>query len=180
MTARKTLRATGLAAVTLLLCTGCFSADRTGDATGQEPTQEPSPTSTYVPTRSANNAPQAPEAETLTNPQWLPADAEAAKEVAVKAMRAFARPDMENPQWANDFARWLTPKATTDYSAVDPANVPVTEVTGDAELEIEEANGFGAMAFVPTDIGIYRVQLLRDGQNEPWKVNRLYPPESGN
>ncbi len=44
-------------------------------------------------------------------------------------------PHVEDKQWANDLARWLTPQATADYSAVDPANIPVSRVTGPATLE---------------------------------------------
>ena len=62
--------------------------------------------------------------------------------------RAFAPAFQPNPQnvdmpeaefisnfagdWANDLARWLTPQATADYSAVDPANIPASRVTGDS------------------------------------------------
>ena len=180
---RKTfLRAStlGVTAVAVLLCTACFSGDRTGATNEDSSTPEPTPTSTYTPSHSVGGDPQAPDTDVPENPEWTPEAEDAAKEVAVNAMRDFARPDVEETLWANDFARWLTPDATTAYSSVDPANVPVTEVTGPATLEIDEANRFGVIATVPTDIGDYRVQLLRQGQDEPWKVNRLYPPEGAN
>ncbi|WP_245702930.1 hypothetical protein [Arthrobacter subterraneus] len=169
-----------MTAAAVLLCTACFSGDRTGATNEDSPTPEPPPTSTYTPSHSVGGGPQAPDTDVPENPEWTPEAEEAAKEVAVNAMRDFARPEVEETQWANDFARWLTPDATVSYSSVDPANVPVTEVTGPATLEIDEANGFGVIATVPTDIGDYRVQLLRQGQDEPWKVNRLYPPEGAN
>ena len=170
---RVTLLAAAVAAV--LLCSACFSGDSSGASADETASQEPS--STYTPTLSAGDGPQAPDTDVPTNPKWLPQDEEAAKEVAVNALNDFARPEMEEIQWANDFARWLTPEATTAYSAVDPANVPVTEVTGPAVLDIDDTNGFGVMATVPTDVGDYGVQLIRQGQDEPWKVNRLFPPE---
>jgi hypothetical protein len=55
---------------------------------------------------------------------WDQASKDAAVDTAEKAMTDFARPGMEDKQWANDLARWLTPQATADYSAVDPANIP--------------------------------------------------------
>lgn len=170
----------GMTAAAVLLCTACFSGDRTNAVGEEAPTGEPSPTSSYTPSHSVGDGPQAPKTSVPANPQWLPGDEDAAKEVAVNAMRDFARPDVEETRWANDFARWLTPNATASYSSVDPANVPVTEVTGPASVHIDETNGFGATATVPTDIGDYRVQLLRQGQDEQWKVNRLYPPENAN
>lgn len=179
---KKLLRASalGMTAAAVLLCTACFSADRTGVSHEETNTAEPAPTSTYTPSHSVGGGPQAHVTDVPKNPEWTPEAKDAAKEVAVNAMRDFARPEVEETQWANDFARWLTPKATTSYSAVDPANVPVTEVTGAATLKIDEANGFGVIATVPTDIGDYGVQLLRQRQDEPWKVNRLYPPEGAN
>lgn len=169
------LRIAGLTAVTLLACTACLSEEPAYTA---GPASPPAPTSTYTPTHSVGNGAQAPTTKAVpSNPAWLPGDQEGAKEVALSAMVDFARPGMEKVEWANDFARWLTPKATADYSAVDPANIPVTEVSGPATLAFSEANGFGATATVPTDIGTYTVQLLRQGQNQPWKVNRLNPPK---
>lgn len=165
-----------LTAAAVLLCTACFNGDRTGTNGDVTESSGQSPSSTYDASHSVGDGPQAPEtgAQKL---EWQPGDEEAAKDTAVNALRDFARPDLQETQWSNDFARWLTPEATTAYSAVDPANVPVTKVTGLATLDIDEANGFGVMATVPTDIGDYGVQLLRQGQDEPWKVNRLYPPE---
>lgn len=170
-----------LTAASLLLCAACFGGDRIGTTSEDTPpAAEPSPTSTYTPSRSVGDGPQAPETSVSATPEWLPGDEEAAKETAVNALTVFARPTVEETQWANDFARWLTPEATTAYSAVDPANVPVTEVTGPAILDVDPSNGFGVMATVPTDVGPYGVQLLRQSQDEPWKVNRLYPPEGVN
>lgn len=173
--------AVALTAASLLLCTACFGGDRTGSTSAEtSPAAEPSPTSTYTPSQSVGDGPQAPDTSVPASPEWLPGDEDAAKETAVNALTDFARPTVEETQWANDFARWLTPEATTAYSAVDPANVPVTEITGPATLDVDPANGFGVIATVPTDVGPYGVQLLRQSQDEPWKVNRLYPPEGVN
>ncbi|MBE0011617.1 hypothetical protein [Arthrobacter sp. AET 35A] len=174
--------ALGVTTATVLLCTACFSGDQTSSSSEKATTTPtPTPTSTYTPSQSVGDGPQAPNADEVPeNPEWTPEDEDAAKQVAEDALADFARPDVEEAQWANDFARWLTPEATTSYSAVDPANVPVKEVTGPATLDIDETNGFGVIATVPTDIGDYGVQLLRQGQDEPWKVNRLYPPEGAN
>lgn len=160
-----------------LLCTGCLGAIHTGDA-GQTPTSVPS-ASTVPPSLSANGGAQAqPQASpTVTNPAWRAGDEQAAKDVALKAMADFARPAADKTQWANDFARWLTPKATADCSDVDPANVPASRITGAVKLTVDQSNGFGATATVPTNIGPYTVQLLRASQEAPWKVNRLTPPD---
>ncbi|MDT4865754.1 hypothetical protein FQZ97_1005770 [compost metagenome] len=93
-------------------------------------------------------------------------------------MADYARPGTDATQWANDFARWLTPQAAADYSTVDPANVPVSRVTGPATLAVDESNGYGVTVTVPTNIGPYAVQLLRSSRDATWKVNRLTPPPS--
>ena len=85
---------------------------------------------------SANSGPQAPggTVPATIGITWDQASKDNAVEVAEKAMADFARPGVEEKQWANDLARWLTPQATADYSAVDPANIPATRVTGPATL----------------------------------------------
>ena len=61
---------------------------------------------------------------------------------------------------------------------MDPANIPVTRVTGPATLAVDESNGYGVTVTVPTDIGPYALQLLRTSKDSTWKVNRLTPPAS--
>ncbi|MEV7649070.1 hypothetical protein [Arthrobacter sp. NPDC089319] len=159
-----------------LLCAACAPATNTTPV----PVPSTAATASAPVSLSAGSGPQAPEGTvpTTTGISWDQASKDAAVDVAEKAMADFARPGAEEKQWANDLARWLTPQATADYSAVDPANVPATRVTGPATLTVDEANGYGVMAAVPTDAGAYTVQLLRTGQKAPWKVNRLTPPAS--
>lgn len=160
-----------------LLCTSCAQAAST------EPAEVPA-SSAGVPSApvslSASSGPQAPGATppaTMGVP-WDEASKKSAREVAEQAMSDFARPRTEATEWANDLARWLTPQATADYSAVDPANIPATRVTGPVTLTVDEANGYGATAAIPTDVGTYIVQLLRTAKDSPWKVNRLTLPAS--
>jgi len=159
-----------------LLCAACAPAANTTPA----PVPSTAATASAPVSLSAGSGPQAPEGTVpaTIGISWDQASKDAAVDVAEKAMADFARPGVEEKQWANDLARWLTPQATADYSAVDPANVPATRVTGPATLTVDEANGYGVMAAVPTDAGTYTVQLLHTGQEAPWKVNRLTPPAS--
>jgi len=161
-----------------LLCVSCAPAANTTPA----PTESASttPTASAPVSLSANSGPQAPGGTipATTGITWDQASKDKALEIAEKAMADFARPAVEEKQWANDLARWLTPQATADYSAVDPANIPANRVTGAATLSVDEANGYGVTAAVPTNAGTYTVQLLRTGRDAPWKVNRLTPPTS--
>ncbi|WP_104062331.1 hypothetical protein [Arthrobacter sp. 4R501] len=157
-----------------LLCVSCAPAANTTPAE----TASTTPTASAPVSLSANSGPQAPGGTipASTGITWDQASKDKAVEIAQKAMGDFARPNVEEKQWANDLARWLTPQATADYSAVDPANIPANRVTGPATLTVDEANGYGVTAAVPTNAGTYTLQLLRTGKEAPWKVNRLTPP----
>lgn len=157
-----------------LLCAGCVPASNTTPAE----TQTASPSAPV--SLSPSSGPQAPGGTVppTIGISWDQASKDQAVDVAQKATADFARPTVGDQQWANDLARWLTPQATADYSAVDPANIPASRVTGPATLTVDEANGYGVTATVPTDAGTYTLQLLRTGKDAPWKVTRLTPPAS--
>jgi hypothetical protein len=164
-----------LIAAAALLCAGCAPASNTTPAPAQTTATPSAPVSLSV-----DSGPQAPGGTVpATNGiAWDQASKDQAVDVAQKAMADFVRPKAEEQQWANDLARWLTPQATADYSAVDPANIPASRVTGLAKLTVDEYNGYGVTAAVPTNAGTYTLQLLRTGKDAPWKVNRLTPPTS--
>jgi hypothetical protein len=161
-----------------LLCVSCAPAANTAPAPAESASS--TPTASAPVSLSAGSRPQAPGATVpaTIGITWDQASKDQAVDVAQKAMADFARPGTDRARWANDLARWLTPQATADYSAVDPANIPATRITGPATLSVDETNGYGAMAAVPTNAGTYTVQLLRTGKDAPWKVHRLTPPSS--
>jgi hypothetical protein len=160
-----------------LLCVSCAPVANTTPAPAKATSK---PAASAPVSLSANSGPQAPGGTipATTGITWDQASKDNAVDVAGKAMADFARPAVGEKQWANDLAHWLTPQATADYSAVDPANIPASRVTGPATLTVDEANGFGVTAAVPTNAGTYSVQLLRTAKDAPWKVNRLTPPSS--
>lgn len=162
----------------VLLCAACAPAASTGTAPASS--SSASPTASAPVSLSANSGPQAPggTVPATIGIAWDQAGKDDALDVAENAMTDFARPTLDERQWANDLARWLTPQATADYSSVDPSNIPASRVTGAATLSVDEANGYGATAAVPTNAGTYTLQLLRTGKDAPWKVNRLTPPAS--
>jgi hypothetical protein len=162
---------TALAA--LLVCTACAPVSSTTPA-------EPSPsTSTTAPASlSAGGKPQAPggTAPATLGIAWDEASKTAALETATKAMTLYARPTVTDTVWIQELGQLLTAQATADYQYVDPANIPITKVTGKGQLRIDENNGFGCHVVFPTDAGDYDVQLLRSAADKPWQVNRFTPP----
>ncbi|MET3370632.1 UNVERIFIED_CONTAM: hypothetical protein ABIE34_003909 [Jeotgalibacillus campisalis] len=159
----------------VLLCAACAPTSNTTPSPAETTATPSAPVSLSV-----DSGPQAPGGTVppTIGLSWDQASKDQAVDVADKAMADFARPSIGEQQWANDLARWLTPQATADYSAVDPATIPASRVTGPAKLTVDEANGYGVTATVPTNAGTYTLQLLRTSKDAPWKVNRLTPPPS--
>ncbi|HJV99257.1 hypothetical protein ACKLTP_19515 (plasmid) [Paenarthrobacter ureafaciens] len=162
---------TALAA--LLVCTACAPVSTSTPA-------EPSPSASAATsaTLSAGGKPQAPggTAPATLGIAWDEASKTAALDTATKAMTLYARPAVTDKVWIQELGQLLTPQATADYQYVDPANIPVTRITGAGQLRIEESNGFGCHVVFPTDAGDYDVQLLRSAADKPWQVNRFTPP----
>jgi hypothetical protein len=167
------MKGTLTALAVLLVCTACAPASSTTPA-------EPAPsTSTTAPvTLSAGGKPQAPggTAPATLGIAWDEASKTAALDTATKAMNLYARPTVTDKVWIQELGQVLTAQATADYQYVDPANIPVTRVTGAGQLRTDENNGFGCHVVFPTDAGDYDVQLLRSAADKPWQVNRFTPP----
>lgn len=110
-------------------------------------------------------------------PTWDDASREAVVDAAETAMRAFARPDLDYDTWWAELEPLLTPQAAVDYAYVDPANIPVREVTGQGTI-IDDTSAYVATVEVPTDAGPYHVLLIRQDAAAPWLVSRISPEES--
>lgn len=162
---------TALAA--LFVCTACAPVSTT---TAPEPS--PSTSITAPVTLSAGGKPQAPDgtAPATLGIAWDEPSKTAALETATKAMRLYVRPTVTDRIWIQELGQLLTAQAAADYQYVDPANIPVTKITGPGQLKIDQNNGFGCHVVFPTDAGEYDVQLLRSAADKPWQVNRFTPP----
>jgi hypothetical protein len=167
------MKRTLTALAVLLVCASCAPAS---SSTPAEPA--PSTSATSSATLSVGGKPQAPggTAPATLGIAWDEASKTAALETATKAMTLYARPTVTDKEWIQELGQLLTAQATADYQYVDPANIPVTRITGKGQLKIDENNGFGCHVVFPTDAGGYDVQLLRSAANKPWQVNRFTPP----
>ncbi|MCD2444330.1 hypothetical protein LQ757_18775 [Agromyces sp. SYSU K20354] len=110
---------------------------------------------------------------------WTDADRASVRDAAETVMAAFARPDMAQEAWWSELAPMLSQQATQDYAYVQPAAVPARKVTGSAEL-VDDTSAYVATVAVPTDVGTYTVILSRTTGSEPWKAERITPPEGIN
>ncbi|MDO5645930.1 MAG: hypothetical protein Q4G21_09650 [Dermabacter sp.] len=166
-----------------LVLTGC---------TAQDEGSAPTTSSSSSPTASESSAgldqfPTAPSGvidedtgETIEPrpvPQWDEASQEDVVSRAENAMRAFARPDLDEDTWWAELEPLLTDTGAMDYSYVDPANIPAREVTGPGVI-IEDSSAYVATVEVPTDAGTYQILLIRQDAASPWLVSRITPQES--
>lgn len=109
-------------------------------------------------------------------PSWDQAAREAVVEAAEAALTAFARPHLDYETWWAELEPLLTPQAAEDYAYVDPANVPVTAVTGPGQL-VDDTSAYVARVEVPTDVGPYTVIVSRADGAAPWLTTRITPPQ---
>lgn len=90
-------------------------------------------------------------------------------------MRAFVAHDRGYDEWWADLTQYLGEDAREAYAYTDPANVPASEVTGRSLLSGVQEDMLTVL--VPTDIGSYSVELVREQTGGPWVIHRLRPPE---
>ncbi len=110
----------------------------------------------------------------------LVADADslaAAKAAAVAGMTAFAQPDLDFELWWAGLEPLLSGSAIQAYRTVDPAQIPATEVVGEASLPGWDTPRIARVG-VPTDAGVYLVIVSRNEADPVWRVERITPPEA--
>lgn len=111
----------------------------------------------------------------------VPADAlDDGVRVAEEAMATFADHDRSYDEWWAALSPMLTNDALVAYGDTNPARVRPSQVTGAGE--VASAPNFNQMSvLVPTDVGQYTIELVRQGDDNPngtpsWFVDRLTPP----
>ena len=107
------------------------------------------------------------------SPTWGERDTASATQVGLDAMRAFAQPDLDPEVWYELLAGYLTAAGQQAFYGVDPSTVPVRVVLGTSSRPGPSPYLAEVTAF--TDAGDYRLQLVRDGVGDSWKVERLEP-----
>lgn len=105
------------------------------------------------------------------------ARADAAQAMAVRFVKAYARPagdKVDARTWWAQVSPMLTAQARADYAGTDPSNVPFTKVTGEAKVKpVQDDHGLVILVVVPTDVGDLTVHLVGD----PLAVSRLTFPK---
>jgi len=100
--------------------------------------------------------------------------------VAEEAMTSFANHNRSYEEWWAELSPMLTNDALLAYEGTNPARVRPSQVTGPGV--VASAPNFNQMSvLVPTDIGQYTIELIRQGDGHgngtpSWFVDRLTPP----
>ncbi len=154
------------AAVIVAACMAGLGACATSpSASPTTTTGAPPPTSTLPTPAPGESAP-----DTLA-----PGDDAGARSAAVDALSDFVARERSYEDWWSAFAPHLTPGARQAFEFTDPAAIPAASVTDDGTLSAAP-DGTSASVLVGTDVGQYRVELVRQSVDAPWLVDRLTPP----
>lgn len=182
---RRTLLLTIAAACSLSACIGDEDEQTTFESTKPSAMQ-----SSSAPVESAPPAPQpdlgqpsegvtAEMTDEVISAEPVPTTDEtsqrSAQEAAVAVMEAFAHPEREHEEWWAELEPMLTDNAAEAYYYVEPAQIPVSEITGEATIATDES-AYVHLLEVPTNVGTYEVLMIREGADDPWRAERLTPP----
>jgi hypothetical protein len=116
----------------------------------------------------------------LPTPSAYPTDDAAsratAQDAAAEAMAVFLRVDLSAAEWLAGLSAHLTADAAGAFYGTDPLEVPARAITGQPRWD-GSTSGYLAEVVVPTDVGDYRLLLVREGQGAPWLVQTITPPD---
>lgn len=168
------------AAVLALLLAGCTPAAPSSTTSTDQPSSQSTPQVDLREWTPHTTSPDDPGHD--DNPAEPPdRAASAADEAAAVAraelfMRAFTQTDKDQAAWFAGISDLLTPYSRTAYAHSQPSSIPASAVTGDGVV-VPGATETIAAVDVPTDAGVYRVELIRASTAVQWSVDRAVPPE---
>lgn len=154
----------------VLLLAGCTAPDDDDDG--------PTPTAVQAPERPEGfpvlGAPVGDDKADFQSQQ-------AAVQAAEAAMTAFVSHDRDYDAWWAELSPLLTVEAQDAWAYTDPRVITVTQLTGPATI-VEAPSSTLVIVDVPTDVGIWRLELVRNVElgtgKGAWKAFTLMPPET--
>lgn len=103
------------------------------------------------------------------------ASVEAPKDVAIKVMDLFARPNIPERRWFIDLLPYLTEEYADEAQYIDPARVPLTKVNANPTTSQDEHMPQMVIVRFSTNDGPWQVVLVQDHDAEPWLVQAIEP-----
>lgn len=165
-------------AVLTVLLAGCAPSAPLGHSpvTGSpasSPSASPAITPSVLPTGEDFDTPAPASAEAV----WDDASRAGAIVQADAVMAAFAQPTLAYEEWWAQLSPLMSTEGQEKYSAVDPANIPVSQVLGTGS-SVDEFTPYIARIAIPTDVGTYVVVLSREGADPTsWRGETITPPQ---
>ncbi|KAA0973382.1 hypothetical protein FQ154_18580 [Paeniglutamicibacter gangotriensis] len=116
--------------------------------------------------------------ETASAPASSPVAAvEAPKDVAIKVMDLFARPNTPERRWFIDLLPYLSEEYADEAQYIDPARVPFTKVQTNPTTNQDEHMPQMVIVRFSTNDGPWQVVLVQDQDGEPWLVQAIEPDQ---
>ena len=105
------------------------------------------------------------------------ASVEAPKDVAIKVMDLFARPNTPERRWFTDLLPHLTDEYAEEAQYIDPARVPFTKVNANPTTSQDEHMPQMVIVRFSTNDGPWQVVLVQDQDGKPWLVQAIEPDQ---
>ena len=102
---------------------------------------------------------------------------EAPKDVAIKVMNLFARPNTPERRWFIDLLPYLTEEYADQAQYTDPARVPFNRVSANPTTSQDEHNPQMVIVRFGTNDGPWQVVMVQDHDGEPWLVQAIEPDQ---
>lgn len=114
--------------------------------------------------------------EVIPVPEAEPDTQAAAAAAAENVVATFGQPTLDAAAWLEQMTPLLSPTGYDAYTGTDPAQIPVTEVTGPGRV-LPASTDVALIVEVPTDAGTYNVTLTRGDVSAPWLAERIRPSQ---
>ncbi len=161
------------AVVVTVALTGCVPAPSTQPSDGALPTSSSSPT---PPRQDDGRELPSDEGTVIPVPEAGTDTQAGAVTAAKKVVVTFGQPTLDAAGWLQQMTPLLSPTGYEAYTATDPAEIPVTRVTGTGRV-LAASTDVSLIVEVPTDAGPYNVTLTRTDVSAPWLAERIRPAQ---
>lgn len=124
------------------------------------------------------SGPQAPEDPNAPKPSpvtWTAESKQAATDVAVKFMGAYAKPQAPQPGWAESLVPFASVELMNDFRAVNTAYVTTRNPGKSGKLSATDFDPYNATVVVTASEGPWTLGVHRQPDGS-WRVSSLQPP----
>lgn len=158
-----------------LALTGC-AGQPSPEPVGTNSPHSSTPTHTHTPTQTSQTDAPIDNATPIPVPEAGADGQESAIAAAEKVVARFAQSALSAEEWMEQMTPLLSPTGYDAYTGIDPAQIPVHQVTG-AGRNLPASTDVSLIVHVPTDVGSYNVTLTRRDVSVAWLAERIRPTQ---